>query len=77
MQRWRRVQGGEGQARISRAGAARQSWQGGLGKGTPRPGGGWAVAVVAEKKVRLGFVVMGVPSSSSRVGGDEVMGCEP
>ena len=50
---------------------------GGLGKGTPRPGGGWAVAVVAEKKVHLGFVVMGMPSSSSRVGGDEVMGCEP
>ena len=48
-----------------------------LGSGAPRPGGGWDVAVVAEKRVRLGFVVIGVPSSSSKVGGGGVLGREP
>ena len=41
----------------------------------PRPGGGGMVEVVVEKKVRLGLAIMGVPSSSSSVGGG-VMGWE-
>ena len=34
-----------------------------------RPGGEEMIAVVVVKKVRLGLMVMGVPSSSSSVGG--------
>ena len=54
---------------VDRAAVLAGGWTGWL----PRPGGGWTVAVVAEKKVRLGLAVMGVPSSSSSVGGG-VMG---
>ena len=45
-----------------------------LGGGPSRPGGGGAGVVAAERKVRLGFVAMGVPSSSKRAEGVEVMG---
>ena len=43
--------------------------------GIPKAGGGKAVGVVVEKKVRLGLGAMGVPSSSKGVGGG-VMGWE-
>ena len=42
---------------------------GGCGGLLSRPGGGEMIAEVVVKKVRLGLVVMGVPSSSSCVGG--------
>ena len=69
----------EARSRGERAGSERlgvdrtAELAGRLGEGPPRTGGGWTVAVVAEKKVRLGFVAMGVPSSSRSVGGG-VMG---
>ncbi len=57
---------------VDRAAELAGGWRGWL----PRPGGGGTVGVVAEKKVRLGLAMMGVPSSSSSVGGG-VMGWEP
>ena len=65
---------GGGAGSESPGGGRRAELPGGLCGSPPKPGGGWAVIVAAEKKVRLGFVAIGVPSSSRRVGGDDVMG---
>ena len=66
-----RLEGGGG------AGATREALASGerAGAGAASPGGGEKAGVEGEKKVRLGLAVMGVPSSSSSVGGG-VMGCE-
>ena len=66
----RREVGGEG------AGATSDALSRGESAGSTSPGGGRKEATGGEKKVRLGLVGTGVPSSSSRTCGEGVVGEE-
>ena len=56
------------------AGAINDALSRGESAGSTRPGGGPREAAGGERKVRLGLVGIGVPSSSKRACGGEVVG---